>query len=226
MTDARRVAQRYKQAQEDEQALDQLVDYWVDEFLNTFEQGVDLSEGTVEAAMTAQGVSAEKVNTITNPEGKEAGGAIEALGGRILHGVWHMMISPFLNIAKFFSSEDFRTDVKRRVKRALSHEVRSTRHMLEVAGRLARGQEVNPQERKAAMHQFVDILTKTLALYFAGPHIAHFFAGGIWKVLGTLVSPFDEILVILLDKPIRMAAKKLLGADIGLLPSGFYTHTS
>jgi hypothetical protein len=222
--DARRVAQRYRRAQEDERALDEFVDHWVDEFLKTFVQNVNLSEGAVEGALKAQGVSADKVNEVTNPDGKEAGGFIQALGGRILHGVWHMLISPFLNIAKFFGSEEFRTEIKRRVKRALSHEVRATRHMLEVAGRLARGEEVNPQERKAAMHQLVDIVTKTVAIYFAGPHIAHFFAGGIWKVLGMIASPVDEILVILLDKPLRIAAKKLLGADIGLLPSGFYTH--
>jgi hypothetical protein len=137
-----------------------------------------------------------------------------------------MIVGPFIGIKKLIVSPKFRSEVKTSFKRALNHEVRSTKHMIDVAGRLARGEEVNPQEKKTAMRQLVDILTKAVLVYFAGPHIAHLFAGGIWKALAALLSPLDEIVIILLDKPIRAAAQKLLSADIGLLPSGFYTHFS
>ena len=135
-----------------------------------------------------------------------------------------MIVHPFLSLGKLVKSSAFRQEVKNAFKRALRHEVRATKHMLSVAGRLARGEEVKPQERKAAMHQLVDVLTKALLLYFAGPHVAHLFQSGLWRALGALLSPLDEIIVILLDKPLRAATRKLLSADIGLMPSGFYTH--
>jgi hypothetical protein len=135
-----------------------------------------------------------------------------------------MLIHPFLAIGKMLVSPSFRNEIKISFKRALSHEVRASKHMLSVAGRLARGEEVNRQERKAAMHQLTDILVKAVLLYFAGPHIAHLFESGIWKALAALLSPLDEVILVLLDKPIRAATKKLMSADLGLMPSGFYTH--
>ncbi len=152
------------------------------------------------------------------------GHLIRALGGLILNGVWHMIVAPFINIGKLITSPAFRVEIKTAFRRALSHEMRSTKHMVNVAGRLSRGEEVNPQERTTAMHQLVDILTKVVLLYFVGPRITGLFENGIWKALAALMSPLDDIVVILLDKPIRAAAKKLMSADIGLLPSGFYTH--
>lgn len=217
MTSARRVAHRYRLAQEAEQALDMLADHWVDEFLDTFVAELDISKGTVEEALETSGVSEEDIQELAT---KTAGA-----GMNILHGIWELITDPFIAIAKLIRSSEFRATIKKSFKRALWHEARASRHMLEVAWRLAHGEEIRPEERKAAMHQLVDILTKTVLLFFVGPHIAHmFFGGGIWKALGALASPVDEILTILIDKPLRKAAKRLLGADIGLLPSGFYTH--
>jgi len=176
--------------------------------------------------LQAEGVTADALNALADPMTKQAGGFIRALGGLVFRGLWALVVHPFLALGKFVRSSQFRSEVKASFKRALRHEVRATKHMMDVAGRLARGEEVNPHERKAAMHQLVDILTKAILIYFAGPHVAHLFAGGVWKALAAFMSPLDEIIAILLDKPIRAAARKLLSADIGMLPSGFYTHWS
>jgi hypothetical protein len=219
-----RVASRYIRAAQDEAAFEAMVDHWADVFLDELASNVQIDEGDVESLLRSQGVSAEDINDVVGMKQAGLGNLVKALGGWIAHSVWHMVTGPFIGIKKLITSQKFRDEVKRSFKRALNHEVRATKHMVSVAGRLARGEEVNPQEKKAAMHQLVDILTKAVLVYFTGPHIAHFFAGGIWKALGALLSPLDEIVVILLDKPIRAAAQKLLSADIGLLPSGFYTH--
>jgi hypothetical protein len=222
----RRLVAKHRQVQaEDLEALDALADHWADVFLDELTQDTNIDEESVEKVLDEKGISADNLNALADADPtQKSSGFISALGGRILHSIWHMVIGPFLAVGKLIKSGEFRAQVKASFKRALRHEVRSTRHMVEVAGRLARGEEVGAPERKAAMHQLVDILSKVVLIYFVGPHIAHLFMGGIWKVLGTLVSPLDEILTAMLDKPLRKASKKLLGADIGMLPSGFYTH--
>lgn len=203
-----------------------MVDHWADVFLDELVKNTDFSEADVEEILRADGVTAEDLNDLAGMKSAGLGDMVRALGGLIFRGLWHMVVAPFLGLKKLVTSAKFRAEVKASFRRALSHEVRATKHMIGVAGRLARGEEVNPQERKAAMHQLVDILSKAVLIYFTGPHITHMFAGGIWKALGALLSPLDEIIVILFDKPIRAASKKLLSADIGMLPSGFYTHWS
>lgn len=221
---AHRVAARYKRAEDDQAAFEAMVDHWADVFLDELEKNTDISESDVERVLQSEGVSAEDINDVVGMKQAGLGNLVKALGGWIAHNVWHMVTGPFFGIKKLITSQQFRTEVKASFKRALSHEIRSTKHMVSVAARLARGEEVNPQERKAAMHQLVDILVKAVLVYFTGPHIAHLFSGGVWKALAALLSPLDEVVMVLLDKPIRAAAKKLMSADIGLLPSGFYTH--
>jgi hypothetical protein len=223
---AHHVTSRYIRAQEDQAAFEAMVDHWADIFLDELADNVQIDDKDVEGLLRSQGVSAEDINDVVGMKQAGLGNLVKALGGWIAHNVWHMIVGPFIGIKKLIVSPKFRSEVKTSFKRALNHEVRSTKHMIDVAGRLARGEEVNPQEKKTAMRQLVDILTKAVLVYFAGPHIAHLFAGGIWKALAALLSPLDEIVIILLDKPIRAAAQKLLSADIGLLPSGFYTHFS
>jgi hypothetical protein len=221
-----RVATRFAQAQDDEAALDTLADHWADVFLDELAGTVQINEKSVAQVLHAQGISADDINGMA-PEGtKEAGFGtpVRVLGGLIMRGLWHMLIHPFLAIGKMFVSPSFRNEVKISFKRALKHEVRASKHMMSVAGRLARGEEVKPQERKAAMHQLTAILVKAVLVYFAGPHVSHLFASGFWKAGATLLSPIDEVLMVLLDKPLRAATKKLMSADIGLMPSGFYTH--
>jgi hypothetical protein len=221
---AHRVAARYVQAEEDQAAFEAMVDHWADVFLDELAEHTDITEEDVERVLQSEGLSAEDINDLVGMKQAGLGNLVKALGGWIAHSVWHMVTGPFFGIKKLLTSPEFRTEVKASFRRALSHEVRSTKHMMSVAGRLARGEEVKPEERKAAMRQLVDIISKAVLIYFAGPHVAHLFSHGIWKALATLLSPLDEIVVILLDKPLRAAAKKLLSADIGMLPSGFYTH--
>lgn len=210
---ALQVAARHIRAREDEEAFEVMVNHWIDIFLDELSQNTHIDEGDVEALLRSEGVTAEDVNALVSGSVKEAGfgNLVQALGGWILKSAWHMVLSPFIGIKKLLTSSEFRTGVKQSFRRALSHEVRATKHMVSVAGRLARGEKVNPQEKKAAMRQLVGILVKVILLYFAGPQIAHYFAGGILKAL--LLSPLDEILVALLDKPLRAAAQKLLTAE-------------
>jgi hypothetical protein len=224
-----RVAARYLRAQEDAAALEAMADHVADLFLDALAEEKFTGKDVAQAFGQA-GITAGDINKLL-PSAKTAGLAefgtkLKILGGLVLEGLWHALIHPFLALGKLFVSAQFRKEVKAAFRRALSHEVRSTRHMLSVAGRLARREEVNPQETKAALHQMTDILSKAVLVYFAGPSVAHLFSGGIWKAFVTLLSPIDEIMVILLDRPLRAVAKKLMNADIGLLPSGFYTHFS
>jgi hypothetical protein len=220
----KRVARRYRQAN-DQAALEAMAGYWADVFLDQFVGAVDLGPAHVESILAENGLSADVVNE-ADPTTKTAGAFewVQALGGKILKGTLHLLLGPFFGIKKFITSPAFRAEVKTGFMRALDHEKRSTIHMLSVASRLAHGEDVNPQERKAAMVQLVDILSKVVLAVLVGPHIVALFQGGIWKVLAAAMSPLDDIVFILFDKPIRVAARKLLGADIGMLPSGFYTH--
>lgn len=220
---ASRTAARYIQAR-DEAALEALADHWADVFLDELAKSVDITEDAVEQVLRSKGVTADDVNSLVGEKSAGFGNLVKALGGWIAGHIWHMLVAPFIGIGRLVVSSKFRTDVKRSFIRALKHEVRATRHLVRVAGRLARGEEVNPREKKAAMHQLMDVLLKVVLVYFAGPHVAHLFQHGVWKALAALLSPLDEVLAILLDKPIRAVAKKLMNADIGLLPSGFYTH--
>ena len=219
-----RVASRYVRAAEDEAAFEVMADYWADVFLDELAQNARIGEKEVDDLLRTQGVTADDVNALVGMKQAGLGNLVRALGGWIATGAWHMIAAPFIGIGKFITSSKFRSEVKNSFRRALNHEVRSTKHMINVAGRLMRGEEVSPQEKKTAMHQLVDILSKAVLAYFAGPHIAHMFSHGIWKALAALLSPIDEIVVVLLDKPLRAANSKLLSADLGLLPSGFYTH--
>lgn len=219
-----RVASRYIRAQDDEAAFEVMVDHWIDVFLGDLADNTQIDEGDVEALLRSQGVTAEDINDVMGMKQAGLGNLVKALGGWIAQGLWHMIVGPFIGLKKLITSSQFRGEVKAAFRRALNHEVRATKHLISVAGRMARGEEVNEPERKAAMHQLVDILVKVVVIYLAGPHVAHLFSHGIWKALGALMSPLDEMAALLLDKPIRAAAKKLLSADIGLLPSGFYTH--
>jgi hypothetical protein len=218
-----RVASRYLTAQEDE-AFEALTDHWVDEFLDEFVQHTRITDREIEQVLKDQGITYQALNDLAEEGHKEAAGFFRALGGLIFRGVWNLVVHPFLVVGKLIRSSKFRQEIKIAFKRALRHEVRATKHMFVVAEKLARGEEVNSQERKAALMQFVDVMTKALLIYFAGPHIAALFAKGFWRALGSLLTPLDEILAAVLDKPIRAAARKMFSTDLGLLPSGFYTH--
>lgn len=207
-----------------EVVLDQMVDNWVDGFMS-FLGKMDITEEDVNAALSKD-VGAEDVNALFETQMKTAGlmDTIRALGGKVFSGAWHMITHPFISLKKLFTQPAYRKEVARAVKKALKHEARATKHMFIVATKLATGEDVKPQEVRTAAIQFVDIFTKVLLAYFVGPHVAHMFSHGVLKALASLLSPLDEVVGMVLDKPLRMASEKFLGASIGLLPSGFYTH--
>jgi len=225
---ATRVASRHlsRTASADQwDVVDAIIDQWADAFLHRL-SGYNLTPQDVDAALSGE-VSAEDVNAIFDPSGKTAGimDTVHALGGNVLSGAWHMITHPFIAAWKMVTNPQYRAKVIVGIKRAIRHEVRATRHMIVVAQRLLAGEEVKPQEVRAAVIQFVDIAMKVIIGVFVGPHIAHLFAHGVLKALASLLSPLDEVIGVMIDKPLRWATQHLIGESIGLLPSGFYTHT-
>jgi len=207
-------------------ALDALVDGWADGFLDIL-KGVKVSPEDVEKALFVSGLTADGVNGGLDTEAVRTAGLgdwVKALGGKILKSAWHSLVHPFVSAWKLVVSPSYRGTIKKALKRVVSHEIRSTKHMARVAMRLAQGEEIPPQEVRAAALQFVDILTKVLLGVIVGPHIAHLFAAGPLRAMMALMSPLDEVAGVLLDAPIRWASRKFLGGALGLLPSGFYTH--
>lgn len=220
--------------QEEEMALRLMVESWVDGALNIL-KSYRLSDEEIGSALeeSSGSVDAEDLNeAYAEEEGldlqtiRTAGLAdtVSAFGGTLLKGAWHMLTAPFHALWKLLTSSEYRKEIKTATIRAVKHEARSTRHMTRVAVRMFRGEEVKPQEIRAAAIQFADIFSKVLLAWIVGPHIAHLFSHGVVKALMSLLSPLDEIVGVLLDKPLRWMTQKLLGQAIGLLPSGFYTH--
>lgn len=204
--------------------VDAIIDNWGEALLSGLAK-FHITEADVDAVLSGD-LSAEDVNAAFDPTGKTAGfmDTVTALGGKVLSGAWHMLTAPFIAAWKMATSPQYRAKVIAGFKRAIRHEVRATRHMVVVAQRLIVGEEVKSQEVKAAVVQFIDLAVKVLIGVFVGPHVAHLFAHGVMQALAALLSPLDEILGILIDKPMRWASQHLIGEAIGLLPSGFYTH--
>lgn len=209
-----RVAARYVQARTDA-VLDELADHLVDALFD--ELGPNpISEQDVSKALSSSGLSADDVNSLA--DGKQAGGFVNALGGLVARGLWRLIVQPFLALGKVFRSPGFRAEVKNAFKNAIRRDVRATKHVLNVAHRLALAEPVNPQELKAAVRQLLDILARVLFLYLTGPSVAAMFSGGVWPALSKFMVPVGEVVVVLLDKPIRGAIAKLMTADLDRMP--------
>ena len=204
--------------------VDAIIDSWGEAFIGSLAK-FRMTEADVDAALSGD-LTADDVNAAFDPTGKTAGfmDTVSALGGKVLSGAWHMLTAPFIAAWKMATSPQYRAKVIAGIKRALRHEVRATKHMVVVAQRLLAGEEVKQQEVKAAVVQFVDLAMKVLIGVFVGPHIAHLFAHGVLKALASLLSPLDEVIGVMIDKPLRWATQHLIGESVGLLPSGFYTH--
>lgn len=204
--------------------LDAIVDNWGEALLDRLAK-YRVTEDDIDAALTGS-LSAEDVNASFDPTGRTAGvmDTVTALGGKVLSGAWHMITHPFIAAWKMVTSSQYRAKVITGFKRAIRHEFRATRHMVRVANRLMNGEEVPKQEVRAAVLQFVDLAVRVLIGMFVGPHISHAFAHGGMKALASLLTPLDEVVAVVIDKPMRWATNQLIGEAIGLLPSGFYTH--
>jgi hypothetical protein len=202
-----RVLRRFLRAQEEE-AVDMLADQIADEFLLEL-SGLDIfSAHNISQALAERGLSAEDLNSVA--EGKTGGPMIKALGGLVRRGLWYMLVRPFLVLGKLVRSPGFRQDIKTSFRKALRKDVRATKHMAGVASRWARGDKVHPEEFKAAKRQLLRILVKVMLIYFATPEVAGLFSGGLWHAIGTLWFSAEEVLVLLLDRPLAAIMNKLL----------------
>ena len=210
-----RVAHRYIRAT-DEEALDTMVSHWSQVFLDEVLAHLNLDSPSVEAVLHQEGVTADDLNAVSGTHTASVGDTLRILGGLVLRGVWAVTLKPFLALGKMVSSSRFRGEVLAAFRRALSHDVRATRHMASVAGRIARGEPVNPYERKEAMHHLVHLLSQAVLVCLTGSQVTGLFRGGVWKALEAVSRPVGEILVILFDRPLRAAGKKLLSQDIGV----------
>ena len=207
--------------------LDAVVDNWTDGLLDLLTRRKP-TDADIQNAFLEAGVTADDINALPVSQGmaRTAGvlDYITALGGKILKGVWHMITAPFMALWKLLTSQSYRDKIKKGFKKAIRHEIRATKHLFNVVARLSKGEEVRGQEVKAAARQFIDLASKILLVHFAGPHIAHLFSKGLLHAASALLSPLDEVVAVVVDKPIRWVSQKFLGEAVGLLPSGFYTH--
>jgi len=203
-----RVVRRFKRAEEE--ALDALADQVADEFLLELASLDLFSERRVSQALVYNGLTAEDINSIS--EGKTAGPMVKALGGLVLRGLWYALVRPFLILKKVIRSPDFRHEIKAAFKKALRTDLRATLHLRDVASRWANGDEIHPQEFQNAKRQLLRILTKVVLIYFAGPQVAGLFSGGLWQAITQLSLSAEEVLVLLLDRPLSAVMKKLMTA--------------
>lgn len=180
-----------------------MADELVDQFLDALASFVP-GEKEVARTLESAGVTDEQIEQLSD---KTAG------FGDALKVLRHALIRPFLNLGRLVTSAKFRGDVKGAFRRALSHEIRATKHAVSVAGRLARGEAVPPPERKAATRQLLSILITVVFAYSAGPGVQGLFSGSLWRAFQTLVMPVQEIIALVLRKPLHDAAKKVLFSD-------------
>ena len=188
------------------------IDHLVDVFLSELAGRTRIDEKTVDKVLKTQGISPEDINSLD--DGKQAGDFVKALGGLIKKGLWYATVRPFLVLGKVIKSPTFRQEVKATFRKEVSHEVRATRHMMDVLQRMAGGESVKPQERNAALRHLSKMLTQAVLIVLTGSSITNPFVGGVWRALGALAAPLHEILLIILNKPLQAAASKLLTTPV------------
>lgn len=204
-----RVATRFRSAQADD-AVEKFVDDLVDHFCDTLYQHTRSNERNIEPILMSHGVNADKVNELDDV--REAGPSVKVLGGLIRQGLWYLLSKPFIAVKKLIGSPQFRRGLKVAFRRALSHDMRATRHLGQVLERMALGEAVKPQEKSSALKHLIVLLAKVAAVYFAGPEvIGSLFTGGVWAALSKLTV---DLLAIFLDTPIRATLKQMM-SDLG-----------
>lgn len=207
-----RVSYRYKRAQDE--PLDQLADTLADQFLLELAGMEPFNEMELAHALAEKGVDADDLNSLSPI--KTAGPLVRVLGGLVAKGLWYVLVRPFLVLNKVLRSPKFRREIKMRFKRALRKDVRATRHLQDVGARWARGDYVHPQEFQTAKEQLLRILAKVVLMYFAAPELGALFSGGVWHAITGLWFSAQELLIILLDRPLGEITKRLLTAPTGM----------
>ena len=209
MVSAARIAHKYLQAQV-QAKVNEVLESHVDLFLDVMLSKLNITDKTVSRLLQTQGISADKVNSLD--DGKQAGfGFIKALGGFVRQGVWYVLVRPFLVLGKVMRSSGFREEVKREFKKALSHDIRATSHLFGVVSRMIDGEEIPAPEKRAAMKHLINLIVKAVLISSAASIGSQgLLSGSIWATLRRLMAPLQEILLILLNKPIQAASKKLM----------------
>jgi hypothetical protein len=201
-----RVLRQFKRAEED--AVDKLADQIVDQFLSELAHLDPFNQASVSATLQESGITAENLNSLQS--GRQGSSFVKALGGLVVRSLWYALVRPFLILRKLIRAPKFRQAIKQAFKRALRRELRSTRHLADVISRWAQGAPVHPQEFKAAQQQLLRLLVKVLLIYFAAPEIGGLFTGGVWHAISTLWFPAEEVVALLLDRPLGAVLSKLL----------------
>lgn len=201
-----RVAERYLRAQAE--ALEPLIDQVVDQLLNALARKDVFTDQAVSQALLEKGIDHSTLAALTSPR-VASEPLIKALGGLVHRGLWYLLARPFKLLAKIFRSAAFRQEIKATVRRAVRKEFRDTRHMLDVAGRWQRGEPLHPKEAQAAKAQLLRLAAKAILIYCTLGPASGLFSGSLWKSLRRFAGPAEEILVLLLDRPLSALIHKL-----------------
>jgi hypothetical protein len=153
-----------------------------------------------------------------------------AKAGRLLkHTLGHAfeaVADPFKKAYRLVAGKDrkeYRKEVAEWVKGIGKTESTETKQMLGTFKKVLTGQPTTREEKVAAVNQAMDV-AKTIAIgTFYGSIAAH---EGLGALLGTILSPGEEVAGMLLDGPLRRITKKLTGHEHGILPSAFYNKAT
>jgi hypothetical protein len=139
---------------------------------------------------------------------------------RALGKAWHTLAEPFVGAYHLATKKSARKEFKDKIGGALKKETAETKEMLGILKKaVTPGQKVSKEERAKAINQVVDLAKASLI----GTMYGHIAAQGIGEFLATVASPGDEMLGVLIDKPLRKVTKKIFGHEHGILPSAFYS---
>ena len=155
------------------------------------------------------------------PAGDDGGGHVKkhkSFLHKALHGAVHMVTEPFHVAKKLWTSPDARKNLKESFKKALHTEAKETKHLGQTIKDAVSGKPVSKEDRMKAINQTADLAKVALG----GMLLKHLAGHGIRKFLASVATPLDEVIGVLVDKPLRKITKKVFGQEHGLMPSAFY----
>lgn len=153
----------------------------------------------------------------------------ETAGSKLKHALGHAfeaVADPFKKAYRLVAGKDrkeYRKEVGEWVKGIGKTESKETKAMLGTFKKVLTGQPTTREEKVAAVNQVLDVAKAIAITSFYGSIAAH---EGLGALLGTVLSPGEEIAGMLLDGPLRRITKRLTGHEHGILPSAFYNKSS
>lgn len=137
---------------------------------------------------------------------------------KALHHTMHMVTEPFHVAKKLWTSPEARKNLKDSFKKAFHTEAKETKHLGQTIKDALSGKAISEEDRSKAINQTADLAKVALG----GVFLHHLAGYGIKKFLASVATPLDEVIGVLIDKPIRKITKKVFGQEHGLMPSAFY----